>query len=148
LLAAARLFLVLGSWLRPLPSDLCLLTSAFCLLPWRVRSSLRLTHVLFLDDIYKVMFSRFIEQRLRSQLAKPFVHILFGARQTGKSSLIRALIPDPSLVYDFSNPAERTRILADPGAFVRECQALAKGREKGRSGMLLDSQAPSIMMFS
>lgn len=59
-------------------------------------------------------------------LAKPFVHILFGARQTGKSSLVRELVPEPSLSYDFSNPAERTRLLADPGAFVRECEALKK----------------------
>lgn len=72
------------------------------------------------------MFGRYIAEKLASQLSKPFVHILFGARQTGKSSLIRALVPSPSLAYDFSNPAERTRLLADPGAFVRECEALQK----------------------
>ncbi len=72
------------------------------------------------------MFRRFIEKDLWKSLGKPFVHILFGARQTGKSSLVRHLIPTPSLEYDFSNPVERTRILADPGAFVRECEALKK----------------------
>ena len=61
---------------------------------------------------------------LEKSLAKPFVHILFGARQTGKSSLIRHLIPKPSLRYDLSNPMERTRLLADSGVFVRECEAL------------------------
>ena len=70
------------------------------------------------------MFNRFSAGELKRQLTKPFVHILFGARQTGKSSLIRALVPSPSLAYDFSNPAERTRLLADPGAFIRECEAL------------------------
>ena len=72
------------------------------------------------------MFQRFVEVELEKSLAKPFVHILFGARQTGKSSLVRKLVPSPSLSYDFSNPAERTRLLADPGAFVRECEALTR----------------------
>ena len=72
------------------------------------------------------MFDRYISAALKKKLAKPFVHILFGARQTGKSSLVRALVPSPSLAYDFSNPTERTRLLADPGAFVRECEALKK----------------------
>lgn len=73
-----------------------------------------------------MMFNRYVTAGLKKKLAKPFVHILFGARQTGKSSLIRALVPSPSLAYDFSNPAERTRLLADPGAFVRECEALKR----------------------
>ena len=72
------------------------------------------------------MFSRFVGQSFEKDFAKPFVHILFGARQTGKSSLVRSLIPDPSLSYDFSDPSERTRVLADPGAFIRECEALPK----------------------
>lgn len=72
------------------------------------------------------MFERYISRELERRLSKPFVHILFGARQTGKSSLVRALVPSPSLSYDFSNPTERTRLLADPGAFVRECEALKK----------------------
>ena len=67
------------------------------------------------------MFEKYISAALKKKLAKPFVHILFGARQTGKSSLVRALVPSPALAYDFSNPTERTRLLADPGAFVREC---------------------------
>lgn len=70
------------------------------------------------------MFNRYFHPRFAKDIAKPFVHILFGARQTGKSSLVRNLIPHPSLAYDFSNPAERTRLLADPGAFIRECEAL------------------------
>jgi len=72
------------------------------------------------------MFQRYIGSTLKKSLAKPFVHILFGARQTGKSSLVRDIVPAPSLAYDFSNPAERTRLLADPGVFIRECEALKK----------------------
>lgn len=72
------------------------------------------------------MFQRHIGVDLAASFAKPFVHILFGARQTGKSSLVRKLVPEPSLAYDFSNPGERTRLLADPAAFIRECEALKK----------------------
>ena len=32
------------------------------------------------------MFSRWIEPVWRKQLAKPHVHLVFGARQTGKST--------------------------------------------------------------
>ncbi len=42
------------------------------------------------------MFTRVLSSTLQKALGKPFVHILFGARQTGKSFLIRHLIPDPS----------------------------------------------------
>ena len=75
------------------------------------------------------MFTRLLSSKLEKALEKPFVHILFGARQTGKSYLIRHLISDPSLRYDFSNPAERTRLLADPGIFIRECEALVARSE-------------------
>ena len=75
------------------------------------------------------MFTRLLSSKLEKALGKPFVHILFGARQTGKSYLIRHLISDPSLRYDFSNPAERTRLLADPGIFIRECEALVARSE-------------------
>lgn len=70
------------------------------------------------------MFTRYLGASLKRSFEKPFVHILFGARQTGKSSLVRQLIPAPSLEYDFSNPGQRTRVLADPGVFIRECEAL------------------------
>lgn len=82
------------------------------------------------------MFERYVAIDLKTKLEKPFVHILFGARQTGKSSLIRALVPSPSLAYDFSDPTERTRLLADPGAFVRECEALKK--QPGAHFVLVD----------
>lgn len=90
------------------------------------------------------MFQRYIEAGLKRSLLKPYVHILFGARQTGKSSLVRHLVPAPSLAYDFSNPAERTRLLADPGAFVRECEALKK--KPGTHFVLVDEaqNVPSV----
>jgi predicted AAA+ superfamily ATPase len=82
------------------------------------------------------MIDRWLQTILSRSLAKPFVHILFGARQTGKTTLLNGLLPNPSLGYNLSNPEERTRLLADPGLFVKECEALPK--EKEPSIVLID----------
>lgn len=70
------------------------------------------------------MFGRSEEKRLQVALNKPFVHVLFGARQTGKSTLLHRLFPQPALALDFSDPTQRSTYLADPGRLVRECRAL------------------------
>lgn len=72
------------------------------------------------------MKNRWASTLLQEQLKKPFVHIVFGARQTGKTTLLRNLIPDPALTYNLADPIERTRLLADPGVFRRECEALVE----------------------
>ena len=72
------------------------------------------------------MIDRWMRTYLKNHLSKPFVHILFGARQTGKTTLLRALLPDASLVYNLADPEERTRLLSEPGLFRRECEALPK----------------------
>jgi predicted AAA+ superfamily ATPase len=93
-----------------------------------------------------VLFNRYLDAGFAKALEKPFVHILFGARQTGKSSLIRRLIPHPALKYDFSNPIERTRMLADPGVFIRECEALQRGGEGAPHFVVVDEaqNVPSV----
>ncbi len=70
------------------------------------------------------MFSRWIEPVLRKKLSRPFVHILFGARQTGKTTLLRKLIPKAAIWLDFSVPEQRVEYLAEPGRLIRECRAL------------------------
>ena len=70
------------------------------------------------------MIDRWLQHALGEDLGRPFVHILFGARQTGKSTLLSHLVPAPSLHYNLADPEERSRFLADPGAFRRECEAL------------------------
>ena len=70
------------------------------------------------------MIDRWLQRPLDEDLRRPFVHILFGARQTGKSTLLSHLLPTPSLYYNLADPEERSRLLADPGAFRRECEAL------------------------
>jgi predicted AAA+ superfamily ATPase len=39
------------------------------------------------------MIERWIQRSQAKQLAKPLVHIVFGARQTGKTTLLNALLP-------------------------------------------------------
>ncbi len=75
------------------------------------------------------MIDRWLQASLTQDLRRPFVHILFGARQTGKSTLLAHLLPAPSLHYNLADPEERSRLLADPGAFRRECEALPRGSD-------------------
>lgn len=71
---------------------------------------------------------RWARTPLSTKLAKPFVHVLFGARQTGKTTLLRDLLPNAALRFDLSEPGSRNRLLADPEAFTRACLALPKQR--------------------
>ena len=74
------------------------------------------------------MFARWYEHALRTRLRRPYVHLLFGARQTGKSTLVRSLLPADTLIIDLSVPGARSRYLADPDLFLAECRALPKRR--------------------
>lgn len=73
-------------------------------------------------------FGRWAEGRLRRALARPWVHVLFGARQTGKSTLLRRLVGRAELWLDLAEPGARARYLARPETFVEECRALPAGR--------------------
>ena len=70
------------------------------------------------------MFNRWYGETLAKKLTRPYVHLIFGARQTGKSTLVGSLLPPETLVFDLADPGERTRHLADAGTFSRECRAL------------------------
>ena len=74
------------------------------------------------------MFSRWVEPRWQKQLAAPYVHLVFGARQTGKSTLLRKLLPEATVWLDFSRPAERIEYLRNPDLLVQVCRALPKSR--------------------
>jgi len=70
-----------------------------------------------------MFYDRFMSQGLKRRLQRPFVDIVFGARQTGKTCLLQQLL-EPSISYNLADPAEHGRLAADPGAFRRECEAL------------------------
>jgi len=50
------------------------------------------------------MIDRWIRRNLEAQLAKPFVHVVFGARQTGKTTLLTELLRTPALHYNLADP--------------------------------------------
>jgi predicted AAA+ superfamily ATPase len=70
------------------------------------------------------MLDRWYAGPLQEKLGRPFVHLLFGARQTGKSTLLRKLLPEDALVFDLANPQERSRLSARPELFLQACRAL------------------------
>lgn len=70
-------------------------------------------------------FARYLSNEPAQGLQHPYVHILFGARQTGKTTLLKELL-QPDLSYNLADPEERGRLLAQPGLFRRECEALPK----------------------
>jgi predicted AAA+ superfamily ATPase len=102
---------------------------------------------LYWSEEYKVdmMFSRWVEPLWRRKLAAAYVHIVFGARQTGKSTLLRTLLPDAALWVDLSRPAERAVHLRDPDLLVQQCRALPRGR--GRSTVVVDEAQTAPPVF-
>lgn len=87
------------------------------------------------------MRTRWIQHSLGKQLEKPFVHIVFGARQTGKTTLLTELLHSPTLHYNFADPEERTRHLANTGLFRQECEAL---RVAGRPHVVFVDEAQAV----
>jgi predicted AAA+ superfamily ATPase len=75
-----------------------------------------------------MQFGRWLAPRLGRALRRPYAHILFGARQTGKSTLLREIIGAADLWIDLADPGQRSTYLARPATFVEECLALARKR--------------------
>ncbi len=68
---------------------------------------------------------RFLERLLSGPVSRNKVRLLFGARQTGKTRLLRQLLADrPSRIFDLQDGALRRRFEADPSSFSREVRAL------------------------
>ncbi len=76
------------------------------------------------DAAHSPLYHRWYRETLREKLARPFVHILFGARQTGKSTLLNSLLPPDTLRINLADPGERSFHLSKPDAFSRMCLAL------------------------
>ncbi len=75
------------------------------------------------------MFIRWLSDRLVKSLKKPYVHILFGARQTGKSTLLGSLVSSQALRFNLMDPVERSRLLANLEIFSSACRVLPKSSE-------------------
>jgi len=74
------------------------------------------------------VFDRWYSGPMRKKLQRPFVHLMFGARQTGKSTLLNMLLPQDTLRIDLSDPTERNRYLLHPEEFIQICRALPANR--------------------
>lgn len=70
------------------------------------------------------LFKRSYERDFARKLAYPRVQILFGARQTGKSTLIRQALPEDAVIFNLANPVERTRFQEKPGDLIGICRSL------------------------
>jgi predicted AAA+ superfamily ATPase len=73
-------------------------------------------------------FGRWVQTAWATRFKARYVHLVFGARQTGKSTLLRSLLPDAALWLDLSQPGRRAEYLRDPDRFIGECRALARSR--------------------
>jgi len=90
------------------------------------------------------MFGRWVEDAWKRRLARPYVHVVFGARQTGKSTLLRRLWPDAALWIDLSDPAQRSEHLRRPEALIQRCRALPSSRRAIRVVVDEAQNAPAI----
>jgi uncharacterized protein len=70
------------------------------------------------------MFGRLVSLEWREKFKSPYVHIIFGARQVGKSTLLKEIVPQPSLRLDFSDPGQRSEYLRRPEQLISQCRAL------------------------
>lgn len=78
------------------------------------------------------MFGRWASAPWKRRLSSPYVHVVFGARQTGKSTLLRKLWPDTAIWLDFSDPAQRSENLRRPEGLIQRCRALPRSRRPAR----------------
>jgi len=90
------------------------------------------------------VFARWMEETLKEKIKRPFVHLLFGARQTGKSTLVRSLLPRDAVVVDMSSAAERTRYLARPDLFEAMCRSLPGGGHGRQQHVVFVDEAQSV----
>ena len=74
------------------------------------------------------MFDRWYTELLREKIERPYVHLVFGARQTGKSTLLRSVLSEDALTFDLANPAVRSRLSANPDLFTQACRAVPAAR--------------------
>ena len=96
------------------------------------------------DSHNPVIHDRWLAGALAAKLGRPYVHILFGARQTGKSTLLKGLVPEDAFSINLADPEERNRHIAQPGLLARQCLALP--RRETRQAVFIDEAqtVPSV----
>lgn len=92
------------------------------------------------------MFGRLFSPRFATQSAKPYVSLLFGARQTGKSTLLRTVYPEPAMRIDLANAEDRLRYGTSATGFIQACRGLNRGRQP--STVIVDEAQLSPEIFN
>ncbi len=82
------------------------------------------------------MNGRLYLPRFRAQSAKPYVSLIFGARQTGKSTLLSETFPHPAMRINFADAGDRADFGLDPRTFLQACRGLPK--KNGPAVVLID----------
>ncbi|MBI5479420.1 MAG: ATP-binding protein [Deltaproteobacteria bacterium] len=90
------------------------------------------------------MFARWCQEPLRAKLRRPYVHLVFGARQTGKSTLLSRLLPPDALRIDLSVPATRASYLRDPDQLLAQCRSLPR---RGKPYVFIDEAQAVPALF-
>jgi len=74
-----------------------------------------------------MFYDRVVAERLAGPVSRGKVRLLFGARQTGKTALLRHLLAaQDTRFYDLQDSGLRRRFEVDPAAFSREVRALPR----------------------
>ena len=75
-----------------------------------------------------MFYERVLSGKLSSTVSRNKVRLVFGARQTGKTALLRQIVSaSHSRYYDLGVSAERRRFESDPSRFGREVRAFPAG---------------------
>ena len=70
------------------------------------------------------MFARWYSSVLKKKFHHPYIHILFGARQTGKSTLVNSILPETAVRINFADPVQRNRHFTNPGELEQICRSV------------------------
>lgn len=74
-----------------------------------------------------MFFERWLAGKLSSAVSRNKIRLLFGARQTGKTELLRRIVPASRCrYYDLGVSSERRRFESDPSRLRREARALPR----------------------
>lgn len=86
------------------------------------------------------------KRTLKMELAKEGSCFLWGARQTGKSTLIKTLFPDATR-YDLLKSSEMRRLLQNPGLLREELLAPDSVKNRGENPVLIDEvqKVPALL---
>lgn len=88
-------------------------------------------------------YTRYIESKIADSMNANKIIFLLGARQTGKSTLLNHLLPEPSITINLQNPKERTKFERNPNIL----EEIINARPEPELYVLIDEiqKVPSLL---